>query len=79
MRGSDPRQEPLFKDNDPDAIKRKHDAQESFCKNKGIPRFTPFLGVCWSCSRQIYTKISLEAAGKNHITGCPHCRTSFCD
>ena len=25
------------------------------------------------------TGISVEQAGRTHITGCPHCRRSFCD
>lgn len=26
-----------------------------------------------------YTGITVEEAGKFHITGCPHCNKSFCD
>ncbi len=68
------------------AIKAQHD----YCKNHDIPNFAPALdGTCYHCRRNIYvpikgpagyiTGITVEQAGKELITGCPHCHYSFVD
>jgi hypothetical protein len=62
-----------------DLIPIKIQAQNEFVRDAGGPLFAPPNGVCWSCHRQIYDKISLEQAGSSRITGCPHCRHSFCE
>lgn len=63
-------------------------AQFNLCHLKGYPNFAPGNGWCYSCRRNIYTKvdyggyssgISVESAGKSHVTGCPHCHQSYCD
>lgn len=68
-------------------------AQEEFCSRNGAPLFAPAWGFCYRCGEQIYkekkqtgwngreytTGISTEEAGKRLITGCPHCKKSFCD
>jgi hypothetical protein len=51
-------------------------AQTEFCYDKDIPHFAPYLGWC-SCGRNIYSKISVQEAGRDLITGCPHCNKSF--
>jgi hypothetical protein len=61
-------------------------AQIAYCH----PQFAPGRsGRCYRCGRDIYqrkewpdghvTGISVEAAGNELITGCPHCHYSFCD
>jgi len=65
-------------------------AQEKYCKEKGYPHFAPRNGRCWHCGRNFYdevehpggvrrTGISVERAGSELITGCPHCNRSYCD
>ena len=60
-------------------IKQKIEAQEKYCKEHKAPHFAPHSGICWSCNKQIYEKISLEKAATELITGCPHCNRSYCD
>lgn len=60
-------------------LQAKLAAQKKLQEDKGHPAFAPHDGICWSCKRQIYTKISLDRAGKELITGCPHCARSYCD
>ena len=66
------------------------EAQRKLCEEKGYPKFAPGSGVCYSCGRNIYTEIkskhgdysngiSVEAAAKSLVTGCPHCQRSYCD
>jgi hypothetical protein len=66
------------------------ETQERYCKKNKYPLFAPDSGVCPNCNKNIYEKIkrngtsiergiSVEAAGTNLITGCPHCSWSFCD
>lgn len=54
-------------------------AQKQYCKNNKAPHFAPEDGFCWSCGKQIYTRIDEKQAGKDLITGCPHCSRSYCD
>lgn len=65
-------------------------AQEHYCKEKEYPLFAPNNGICWKCNKQIYAEgknrmgnlskgISVEKAGSELITGCPHCNWSYCD
>ena len=63
-------------------------AQAKYCQVNLYPHFAPGNGKCHSCGKNIYTKIehgdyssgiSVESAGKSHITGCPHCHRSYCD
>ncbi len=61
------------------------EAQKKNCAKNGRPYFAPEDGICYRCGRNIYEKsatgsgISVEEAGSRYITGCPHCRTTFCD
>lgn len=55
------------------------EAQKNYCKQNNLPQFSPEDGYCYSCGNNIYELISLEEASKILITGCPHCRRSFCD
>lgn len=64
------------------------DAQDKYCKEKGYPHFAPRNGRCYRCNKQIYeqidhgnykTGISVEKAGKELVTGCPHCNRTYCD
>lgn len=72
-------QRDLFEpEKDPHSVGEKAKAQRDYCKRNGVPMFVSFLGLCFSCNKQVYTKVpTVEAAGSNHITGCPHCRRSF--
>lgn len=66
-------------------------AQSQYCREHGVPHVAPKSGKCWRCEQNIYipgfrrgdgdpTKgISVERAGREHITGCPHCNWSFCE
>lgn len=65
-------------------------AQECYCEEKGYPHFAPESGICWKCNQQIYAEgknrsgnlskgISVEQAGSELITGCPHCSWSYCE
>lgn len=49
--------------------------QEEACKRDNVPNFVPSGGICYSCHRQVYESDKLSFP----ITGCPYCRTSFCD
>lgn len=62
-----------------DEITEKAKAQKEYCEKSGSTQFAPTNGWCWMCKKQIYTKISLEQAKNNLITGCPHCHYSFCN
>lgn len=66
------------------------DAQAKYCKEKHYPHFAPEGdGRCFKCNRNIYeeidhqngwkTGVSVEKAGSELITGCPHCHYSFCE
>lgn len=63
---------------DLDLTRIKIMAQSEFVREAGGPLFAPGDGRCWKCGRQIYEAISLERAGSSRITGCPHCKHSFC-
>lgn len=65
-------------------------AQKRYCEEKGYPHFAPNNGICWKCNQQIYAEgkncignlskgISVEKAGSELITGCPHCNWSYCE
>ena len=63
-------------------------AQMKHCEDKELPHFAPKSGNCWSCGKNIYqeidkgnysTGITVEEAGRQLITGCPHCSRSYCD
>ena len=62
--------------------------QREYCKEHSLPHFAPDDGICFSCGQNIYrpiehkgyvTGISVERAGKELITGCPHCNRTYCD
>lgn len=64
------------------------EAQDSFCKEKRIPNFTPRCGMCFRCNKDIFseqkgsienTGISVESAISKHILDCPHCGMSYCN
>lgn len=65
-------------------------AQKRYCEEKSYPHFAPESGICWKCNQQIYAEgknrsgnlskgISVEQAGSELITGCPHCNWSYCE
>lgn len=69
-------------------------AQKDYCKSNEAPHFAPRNGVCWKCNKNIYEQhekqyagndkvfvfgISVEKAGSELVTGCPHCNRSYCD
>ena len=63
-------------------------AQEKYCEEKVYPHFAPLNGRCYCCNNDIYTQIdrgsyktgiSVEKAGSTLITGCPHCKRTYCD
>ena len=63
-------------------------AQANLCSAKGYPHFAPTSGRCYNCGKNIYqqidhgdfkTGVSVERAGHELITGCPHCHYSYCE
>ena len=64
-------------------------AQLDLTEKKKLPHFAPLNGICFACKRDIYQAyeigtreskgIDIERAGKELITGCPHCYRSYCD
>ena len=58
-----------------EAIKR----QAAFRKKYKLYRGAPLKGECYSCKKQIYNRITVEEASKEHITSCPYCNRDFCD
>lgn len=60
-------------------IKKKIEAQKQYCAKTKSPHFAPSSGCCFKCGRQIYKSISMEAASKSLVTGCPFCHKSYCD
>lgn len=63
-------------------------AQIQFCTQNEMPCFAPYDGLCPHCRHSIYEPVpgregrvsegyTLEYAGHNLITGCPHCNYSF--
>ena len=66
------------------------EAQKKFCEEHNVPNFAPaFDGTCFTCHTNIYLRVThpsgditgytVDYAGKNHITCCPHCHHSFVD
>lgn len=64
--------------------------QANYCREHNYPHFAPKSGNCYSCNQNIYAEgkrrngnpskgISVEMAGRELITGCPHCNWSFCE
>lgn len=66
--------------------------QKGFAKKKDCPHFAPKDGICCRCGRNIYQNYEIRffketrnskgyanIAGKELITGCPHCSRTFCD
>ncbi|MNP79761.1 hypothetical protein D3C76_1776770 [compost metagenome] len=76
-------------------INESIEAQKKYCEENQAPHFAPYSGRCWNCNQNIYEKgrhfwagkfdgresegISTEKAGKELVTGCPHCHRSYCD
>lgn len=63
-------------------------AQKEYSETTRNPHFAPHDGNCWACRMNIYDKktkgdhehgITVEKAGNQLITGCPHCHRSYCD
>lgn len=68
-------------------------AQEEYCKKNKYPCLAPSDGWCWACGRNIYDKvqhamsngetyytgITVDGASNFFITGCPHCKRTYCD
>ncbi|CAK7019522.1 hypothetical protein [uncultured Phascolarctobacterium sp.] len=59
-------------------VKQAAAAQEKFCRRHNIPDFAG-TGICFSCRRQIFEKITVAKAAAEIITGCPYCKRSFCE
>lgn len=69
--------------------RRASKAQNDLCVEKRTANYAPSSGVCWSCHRNIYepvhwgddhtTGYTVKYASMRLISGCPHCRRSFCD
>jgi len=67
--------------------KRAPAAQQEYCDKHEIPMFAPYNGICYRCGRNIYLPtngrngaifgVTVEQAGSQLITGCPHCSYSF--
>ena len=64
------------------------EAQAEYCRKKDFPQFAPKRGRCWRCGQNIYkendhgtckTGISVEQAGSELISGCPHCDWGYCE
>ena len=66
--------------------------QSEFCNKYSLPLLAPEEGICFKCNRNIYmpyiqghgkwvvsTGITVDKAGEQHITYCPHCNKSFSD
>ena len=59
--------------------------QVQLCKEKDYPHFAPKSGRCWKCNRIIYQNYIIDGrvrngeTGKEFVTGCPHCHSSYCD
>lgn len=61
-------------------IKQAAKMQSVWCKSHSVTRFAPDSGICFVCGRQIYDTPEMQAkAGKQLITGCPHCSWSYCE
>lgn len=67
-------------------MKSKYDAEESiklqerYCKKNHVPFLIPRGGKCFSCGYNIFNEpygFTVKHASAKHITGCPHCMTSF--
>ncbi|OWF74684.1 hypothetical protein B4902_00735 [Yersinia frederiksenii] len=63
-------------------------AQAEYCQNNGVPHFAPHDGICFRCKKDIYqqhslngrsTGITVERAGSELVTYCPHCNRSYDD
>ena len=73
--------------------RKASEAQEKYCETNGCPYFAPSDGWCWACGRNIYDKVehtmsngetyytgvTIAGAGSFLITGCPHCKRTYCD
>lgn len=74
-------------------ITKSIQAQKKYCEENDVPHFAPHSGNCWSCRKNIYepreysgwnggtytSGITVEKAGSELVTGCPHCNRSYCD
>jgi hypothetical protein len=69
----------VLDDNETDLVLEKINAQIKYTYDTGSALFAPTSGICWTCNKQIYNKITLEEAGEGLITGCPYCHSSFDD
>lgn len=80
----------IVKDTTPETFdpEKAHAAQRKYCEDHNYPHFAP-TSRCFRCNKIIYkqyenqngikTGISVERAGSELITGCPHCHWSFCE
>ncbi len=71
-------------------IPKSIEAQKKYCEDNKAPHFAPQNGRCWSCGNNIYAPkerqncgtpsgITVEKAGSELVTGCPHCYRTYCD
>jgi hypothetical protein len=61
------------------SVKEKIAAQAEYQRRKNLPDCAPHDGMCWSCHKQIYNKITFQEASSKLITGCPYCSWSYCE
>jgi len=67
-------------------LESRRQAQRKLCDEKPWPHFAPPSGVCGTCGRNIYQNYEIHGVlswgwqgDRGLVTGCPHCRRSFCD
>jgi hypothetical protein len=60
-------------------MKSKSQLQQEYCELKKLPMFAPDDGICFSCDKNIYDKLTEEQVSTELITGCPFCNTSYCE
>lgn len=54
-------------------------AQHAYLDAHGYPSFAPYDGICPCCHKNIWLKLTVEQAGSDIITSCPHCARSYDD
>jgi len=51
--------------------------QYRYCKEHGYDCLIPDAGICPTCKKQIFEKITFIESEEKVITGCPYCDRSF--
>jgi hypothetical protein len=73
----------------PQEIKECIEFQKKYCSETGHPHFAPETGNCFRCHKNVYQNYDMESRygekweskgyGKTLVTGCPHCKMSYCE